>query len=557
MKHKIIRVMAAAFLLLMFSPDLAVTVYAGSINSAEQKVIAAVSGTFTYQGKTYAVKSQYIAEGKSKLAEDGIDLSDDDANAYIIQFRNSYAELIEGGYCEEVGGMSGEQTSERKDKDDQKENIDPVKLVEGQDNKSFDTDSQKASVDDRNGGSGHSPAEKAKNELFIKTVLGETDSDSESDFGTATQVPSENAADAEWLEEEDLGTAMDFDDADLAAAKEQTLLISESGNRYQIHAQKGKGQEQRKENNILDQILHLNQWKILSCVVLGLTFCSIAAISCYIWKVRKKHHKKRKLRLGLAVAAGVSIAGCTFLLMFVMGLYFGIYNKEAIHRQLMESDYYSGITQMTRRLAGERLQKAGCDEKIAVEVFSLSHVYIEEKQYIDAILSGKKKCEISVEVIENALTEQIPDSLGENKTVLIREITDLYQNTLQFEMGKMIRENRQEFLPWCYAVAGISSLLLLILFILIYVMYGYLHKSVRVGAAGIFVSSLLLAGISLVMRLRHYAGRFHAEPVYYQQFVQKYVNWSVNVMFYVGCIGLLSAVALTVWKKYLHMMYVE
>ena len=550
MKHKIMGLWMAVMLLVLLSPDLANIAHAGEINGAEQKVIGVVSGTFTYQGKTYVIKSRYIAAGKSKLAEDGIDLSEGDANSYIAQFHNSYAELVEGGYCQEVGGQTGNPKDQGKQDLDRGSQTDPGKQNDGQ---NVTKTNQQTESSDRQKDSEHSQAEKAKNNLFIKAVLGDSQED---DSETATETPSENSTDAEWLEEEDLGTTVDFDEDDIAAAKGQNLTISESGNRYQIQAYDDGGQDIGEKSNILDEILHLKQWKILSYVVFAVAFCSILGISVYIWKVQKRHHKRRKLRLGLAVMAGISMAGCAFLLMFVLGLYFGVYNKEAIHRQLMESDYYSGITQMTRKLAGEKLQEMGCDEKMAAELFTLSHVYIEEKQYIDAVLSGKNS-EISTDVVESALTRQLPDSLGENKSVLIQEITEIYHDTLQFALGRMIQESRQAFLPWCYGTAGISIFLLLLLFVLTYIMYGYLHKSVRVGAAGIFASSLLVAGTALAMRLQHFAGRFHAEPVYYQQFIQKYVNWSVNVMFYVGCIGLLAAVALTVWKQYLHMIYVE
>lgn len=560
MKYKIMGLWTVVMLLILLSPDLTDTVYAGEINSAEQRVISAVSATFTYEGKTYAIKSQYVAAGESKLAEDGIDLSDGEASSYIAQFQSSYAELIEGGYCEEVGGQTSEkkEDSDTGQSGDSQNGSDDNKQTEENSNKDQDDskgDDQAKASDSQKDGSKHTQADKAKNNLFIQAVLGNSQEDEESGSETATPAPSGSSADTEWLEEEDLGTTIDFDEDDITAAREQNLTISESGNSYQIQASDGEKGNTDTDSNILNGMLHLGQWKILSYVIFAVSLCSAVGICCYIWKVQKRHHKKRKLRLGLAVTAGVSMAGCVFLLMFVIGLYFGVYNKEAIHRQLMESDYYSGVTQMARKLAGEKMKEMGCDEKIASDVFTLSHVYIEEKQYIDAVMSGKKDSEISVDDIESELMEQIPDSLGENKPVLISEVTEIYHDTLQFELGKIIWENQQAFLPWCYGVMVVSSLLLIVLFILTYIMYGYLHKSVRVCAVAIFTSSLLVAGSALVMRLQHFAGRFHAEPVYYQQFIQKYVNWSVNVMFYVGCIGLLAAVALTVWKRYLHMIY--
>lgn len=551
MKRKIMGAWIVIFLFVLFSPDLACRASAGGINAAEQKVINAVSGSFSYQGKTYSVKSQYIAEGRSKLAEDGIDLSDDEAASYIAQFRNSYAELVEGGYCEEADSQNQDSNSGKEEEKGQKTDADKKTPSETQDSSDGEEAGQGEAKDGRVGTSGQSQVEKRKNELFLRAVLGER---KEPGTGGSPQDSSEKETDIEWLEEEDLGTALEFDASDRNAAKEQTVTISESVRHHQRNV---RSQQEAQEVNILDQFLHLKQWKILSYVILGFSAAMAALIGCYLWMLRKHHHKKRKLRLGIAVGTGISMAGLAFMLMLVMGFYFGVYNKEAIHRHLMESDYYSGITQMLRDLAGERLREAGCEEKMVSGIFSLSHVYINEKQYIDAVLSGSKKNEISTDMVEEALMEQIPDSLGEKKPVLVQEIKDLYQDTLQFALGRVIWESRRGFLPWCYAMTGIGCFLLVVLFILVYQMYGYLHKSARVCAVAILSSSIFITGAALTMRLRHLAGKFQAKPIYYQQFIQKYVAWSVNVLFYVGCIGLLAAVSLFVWKRYLHMIYVE
>ena len=41
------------------------------------------------------------------------------------------------------------------------------------------------------------------------------------------------------------------------------------------------------------------------------------------------------------------------------------------------------------------------------------------------------------------------------------------------------------------------------------------------------------------------------------QFLQKYAAWSINVLMYVGCLGILVAIALVIWKRYLHTIYAE
>lgn len=533
MKRRITGLFITAFVLVFcFTSN---EVCAGEINSAEQRLIGVISGTFSYNGKNYVVKNENIAQGRSKLAEDGVDLSDAEADSYIAQFHNSYGELVEEGYCNETGESSSGTADEKSKEEEASGN--------GEDTGDKGDESKNQGEEDEKKDTGHTKAEQAKNKLFLQTVFGEPEKE-------------EETSDAEWMEEEDLGTVLDFNQSDLTAAKKQKVVLygSDKQNFVAINVEPQTSQE---GENPVDRLLHLEQWKIISYVIFGFSVCTAVGIVWYILAVRRRKRKKRKIRLGLAVASGISMAGCAFLLMAVLGLYFGVYNKEAIHRQLMESDYYSGITQMTRELAAQTLQESGYDGKIAAEVFSLSHVYIEEKQYIDGILSGEKENQISVKAIDKVLEEQLKETDQKKKDAVVENVNDIYKNTLQFEMGKVIRESKEGFLPWCYGVTGISCLLLLFLFGLTYQMYGYLHKSARVSSVGIFLSSLVIAGVSFAVKLQRLASQIHAEPIYYQQFLQKYVNWSVNVMFYVGCIGLLAAVALTIWKRYLHMIYVD
>lgn len=99
--------------------------------------------------------------------------------------------------------------------------------------------------------------------------------------------------------------------------------------------------------------------------------------------------------------------------------------------------------------------------------------------------------------------------------------------------------------------------MLLALFVLMHQMYGYPHKAVRVGAVGILVSSVLVVAVSLFFKICHVGTDIQAEPVYYQQFIQKYIAWDITVLFYIGCIGILISGGLFIWKRYLHMIYAD
>lgn len=518
MKRKITKLLSGMAAMCL----IAVTVQAGEINSAEQKVVNAVSQSFEYAEKSYVIKSSNLAEGKAKLAEDGVNLTLAEANSYIAQFHDSYEELVEEGYCDEVGGEE-----------------------EGQSTKQTAQPSE------------HSQAEKKRNKEFLRLMLGDP-ADSINEGEDSKEKTEQNAVTvskespiSEWQEEEDLGTALEFSDRDVQNAKSGVLEIRKKGMDYTINY----GRQNSK--HIIYPILNLSQWKIALCGVISISLIFILGMIGFIVRIKNHKHKRRKLRCSLAVGAGVSIAGWALLLILAFGLYFGVFNKEAIHRQLMESDYYSGVTQMARELASEQLTTAGYQKEIATEVFSLSNVYIEAKQYIDAVLSGKENVKVSIDTIHDKLTAQINQGETEQDALLIHSIEDTYTSLLQFDLGKEIKDRRDSYMILFYITIGVGGVMLLALFVLMYQMYGYPHKAVRVGAAGILVSSVLVVAVSLFARICHVGTDIQADPVYYQQFIQKYITWDITVLFYIGCIGILISGGLFIWKRYLHMIYAD
>lgn len=99
---------AAAILLAAES----MTALAGGINGPEASVISVACGTFTYNGKTYVAKAAYQAQLQAKLSEDGIDLTQEQADEAISLIYANVETGVVQGYLEEVGGSSEETESE-------------------------------------------------------------------------------------------------------------------------------------------------------------------------------------------------------------------------------------------------------------------------------------------------------------------------------------------------------------------------------------------------------------------------------------------------------------
>lgn len=97
----------------ILSPKLVVK--AGEINADEAGVIAAASGTFTYDGKTYKADPAYIESLKNYLASDDVDLTAGQASSAISQMYANVAQGVAQGYLYEVDGQPGttEATTEQ------------------------------------------------------------------------------------------------------------------------------------------------------------------------------------------------------------------------------------------------------------------------------------------------------------------------------------------------------------------------------------------------------------------------------------------------------------
>lgn len=533
MKHKITGLLIglAAFALT------AVTVQAGEINANEQSVISAVSQSFSYNGATYVVKSSYIAQGKAKLAQDGVDLSASQSQGYIAQFHGSYQELVEEGYCDLVSGTPS-------------------------------TDSSDAEPE-------HSKKKTEENKLLLKTILGKPGSAEKEqkkretdEFSGQTAAPAAEATEApgtvndNWDKEQDLGSSITFEKKDKTQAQSGEVTISGNGTKFSIDntnddQKNSETKVQKAKDNFISQLVHISLWKIIFWIALGLTVVAVAAVIYYLIKVKGHHRKKRGLRRGIAIGIGVCAGSWAFLLMLALGLYFGVYNNSSIQRQMMESDYFLGVTQMIRETAQGQLEDAGYDGKIASEVFSLSSVYIEEKQYINKVLAGQEDAKISTDGIQDALNTEVVGKDASANEKMVTELKKTYTDMLQFNLGKVIYQSRQSFTGWFYLTTIVSIIMLLALFILTCRLYGYPHKAARVMCIAILVSSCLISGGAVIAKALKVTGKIKATPVYYLQFLQKYAAWSINVLMYVGCLGILVAVALVIWKRYLHTIYAE
>ena len=103
------------------------TAYAGEINAAEQQVINAACGTFTYNGATYKAYDEYVAELRSYFLRDDVNLDQSEVAGLINDMNNSVGDGVKSGYLYKIGGNENkDDQNNASDKEEWEEiDIDP------------------------------------------------------------------------------------------------------------------------------------------------------------------------------------------------------------------------------------------------------------------------------------------------------------------------------------------------------------------------------------------------------------------------------------------------
>lgn len=527
------RIICRLFLGAAVSLFVSVAASAAGINSAEQRLLDTVSQPFSYNGKTYAVTDGSIASARARLSQEGTDLTDGLVNDCISQFGNSHAELVEGGYCRELEPPA--------DKEDTQTTT-PAPTSEPE----------------------HSKSERRQNKAFLKRILGEPSDDGEvpedgktsakenkgkeqtteeksEPASTAVPSPTPEKAEDVWDVEGGTSAAMDFDSRDVKSAVKGQMTVDKGSKKYTLGTKRGKSSLER----YMKRFLSLG--KILYAVLLAVTGLAVLLLVNCIFSNKGRHGRKRRGGVP-AVLAGICIAGWSLFLLLGFSLYFGVFHQGVAARQLMESDYFSGVAQMAREQAAKRLQDNGYDTGISEEAFALSNIYIDEKQYTDDVLSGKKNAKLSVDKVHKVLSGRLDKK---KDALLIRLIEEDYKNISKFEIGTGIRACRDSCRGMFYLAVFSGVAACILLFLLIGRMYRNFYKAAGIGAAGLFPASAVILAAAAAMRYMADGWKIQVKPVYYQVFLKNYISQSIQVVFYFGCIGIVCAVCLIIWRHYL------
>lgn len=416
------------------------------INANEQRVIAAASGTFEYEGKMYRAKASYISQLTGKLDRENVDLSAADADAAIGQIMANVATGVKQGYLEEAGNTGVEEPSQSAGK------TDGGKKDESRGSKTKKSAEADGSAGPRSGSS----EEGEESSEQTPTLLEESGS----------------AGEEEQTGEDVLQASPEPVQIDLQAAKEAWTVRQFTAN-SETAAQTGRAFGRYETTAVFVWLL---------CV---------AGAAIFLKKIKRR----KKLRAGLA---GVILTGAA-LVLIGFGYLFGseAFSGSRWEQVVTESAYLNESSRDTVSGLKKAVVRAGLPETALDEYMNENSVYRDGKILVSADEDVRAK---TLGRTRDALAEALAAHSGvsgRERGELLDVLMKQYEEGLTIPWLSYLQEKRNagKRMAWIFWISGVISMAAgsFILFM----KTKYPHRAVRGIAMGCLNSGagFVLAGI--------------------------------------------------------------
>lgn len=476
------------------------------INANEQRVIAAASGTFEYQGKIYRAKASYISQLTAKLDREGVDLSAAGADAAVGQIMANVGTGVKQGYLEEVRETEKDRNSER-------------------------------SKGDSGSQTGNRPKDQEENESETKSGA-QTKKDNPGDKtedGTGDVAISGN----DGTTSGDAGYEMP-DQTEGGGAGDAGTEANAGAGIIQIYPEEAEKVEFTQK--FTDNAVIANQisWEfghyIMAVAVILVLF--IVGTALYLKKIKKR----KKMAGGLAGIILVSVAVIVIGVGYLFGREFCAADRWG--QVVTESAYLKQSYDDVTAVMQECLERAGLPKETLDSCLEENVVYRDAK--ILAVSDGEAKQSVLEKrdlAIREAIAVAAPDIGGEQQMRMAQILVQKYKDRLEIPWQLYLEQEREAGRTGagiCFMAGGIA---MAVGILVLKLKTRYLHRAVR----GVYLGCLTGgAGFILSGVFGRFAGaELSIEPDSYGRLITMYVQSVCRSGVYFGilavCVGLVFA----------------
>lgn len=502
-------------MIILFVPT--VKVYAGDINGEEQRVISAASGTFYYDNEPYRAKDNYIAELRSYLSSDDVDLTADQADAAISEMYSRIEQGVVEGYLYKVESDTTEASTEE--------------ITDIED--ATEDDTEEDSTEEASDNTTESEEESTQENTSVEIVI---------------DLPSEDKAIGKITYDEDKKIMTYYGQTQKDAIIIPSVDSSVESGQYK---------------NIVTYVL-----LGISVIICGMTLLLFAA-KCFPWQKKKRsrshnkyyvdHNHRKSIRsivgTSFVVLLGVHIA---ISLLLASG-YVSLFRNQFVIDHLASSGYYRYLhKEMVEHLSDSIQQYAKEDQKIILDIVSYDQFLHTANVVVQDNLEGQNTVDV-----ESALHDKLVETLAtsslsdEEQAETVTIVADYMKQYTEDVIGSSIYGIRKLVNDILRVNLWIMLFNMIWMTIIVIVMDRYKHRGVRyVGQAcvGGSVMVILLIGSLLVWQP---FTRIYMEPECLYLFITDYMQRSCIIGVAIGIIGILVGIGLWSLVKVIRQIQME
>lgn len=453
-------------------------VYAGDINGNEASVIAVASGTFTYNGKVYKAYDSYVNQLYSYMAQDGVDLTAEQAARAISYIYSNVQAGVNSGYVYEVT-------------EQEENNVDVEEAVQ-------EMEEQEQQAQEEKYEEAKTQAQEASDKE-VEEMFQQIEEDQKERQNSGSSKPSATESDATVVIQKD-EIVVTTDDKEWSV-KRTERIVPESITTALIV--------------ISAAILAID---VVIAMVLIFAKCMRFGDEHSHRKIKSGHRKRRKIRKVCRRILIFTTAVGVFVVFMIVGISVGVFSNNHLSNSIQSSGYFRyAYTQYVKKAvaeAGAADDKTNGADKNAtddstddlesmdisdVNIMTYDEFLVQEKQ----ALSNMKESELTKEISIVPYISQLRKDLREPLLIAVIIIGVAYMLSMILNLFMDMKRDR-----------GIKAL-----------------------AVSDIIATLILLVVVVAIWIWYTNSKLFIEPDYLFNFIGDFIEWVVKVLASISFFG--------------------
>lgn len=279
-------------------------------------------------------------------------------------------------------------------------------------------------------------------------------------------------------------------------------------------------------------------------------------------EIMKEKSKKRIKEYIIPGLASFILSILITLIAYLIGTYFGLFNKALVIDAMNKSTYYESVNNYCYNEAKDYIYPSNLKESVLENVFTVKDTYTQGKNYLLAALNGDNYT-IDTSNVRSTLTANIEDYINTNQiseeninresiNELIDNICLIYTKNLSVSFLYYYNALKQIFKQ--LVIYGLPSLSLLALACLLIILKSnkWIHKSLRFISYSLLSATILTSILPLGLLITKKYKQLNIRPIYFNQMLARYLKTSLNIYLYSSLVIFIMAmlvICITYYKR--------